>query len=343
LILRDLDVPKPLVVFMFSGQGSHYFQMGKDLWESHPVFRSQMQRGDSIVRSLLGRSVLDELYRYPISAPFDELIVSHAALIMVQHALFATLLSEGIEPDCVWGISAGEFAAGIAAGVWSLESALAASIEQARAVTNSCEPGGMLAVLGHPSLYQSLCVMREQTTLAGVNFDSHFVVAGPTKNLESVERCLGEKGISYQRLAIQFAFHSEAIDIARDSFLDFCETLPEFKLPQLTYFSGMTARFLRLIPRSYFWDVVRQPMKFYEGLMYLEREQSSVFLDCGPAGTLATFLKYTLPPHSASTCFSTMTTFHQGARNIQILKQQLEQKAPSHVSAERNFAVQQRH
>ena len=313
-----LDVTK--TVFMFSGQGSHYFQMGKDLWESHPVFRSQMERADAIVRPLLGRSVLDDLYRHPISDPFDELIISHPALIMVQHALFATLVTEGIEPDCVWGFSAGEFAAGIAAGVWSLESALAASVEQARLVSRSCAPGGMLAVLGPPSLYQSLRLIREHTTLAGVNFDSHFVVAGPAENLDRLERYLGENGTTYQRLAIRFAFHSDAIDIARDSFVDFCETLPEFKRPQLTYFSGMTARYLRAIPRSYFWDVVRQPMKFYEGLTYLEREQSSVFVDCGPAGTLATFLKYALPTSSPSIYFSTMNTFHQGTRNIEILK-----------------------
>lgn len=305
---------------MFSGQGSHYFQMGKDLWESHPVFRSEMERGDAIVRPLLGRSILNELYRHPISAPFDELIVSHPALIMIQHAMFATLLSEGIEPDCVWGISAGEFAAAIAAGVWSLENAIEASIEQARVVTRSCPPGGMLAVLGPPSLYESMRVIREHTTLAGINFDTHFVVAGSTENLERVERYLTESAINWQRLAIRFAFHSDAIDIARESFLDFCETLPEFKRPQLTYFSGMTARYLHQIPRSYFWDVVRQPMKFYEGMTCLEREQSSVYVDCGPAGTLATFLKYALPSHSGSTYFPTMTTFHQGTSNIQSLK-----------------------
>jgi hypothetical protein len=65
---------------------------------------------------------------------------------------------------------------------------------------------------------------------------------------------------------------------------------------------------------------VRQPMKFYEGMTCLEREQSSVYIDCGPAGTLATFLKYALPPHSESTYFPTMTTFHQGKSNIQNLK-----------------------
>jgi len=308
---------------MFSGQGSHYYQMGKDLWESHPVFRSEMERGDTIVRSLLGRSVLEEIYRHPISAPFDELTMSHPALIMVENALFATLASEGIQPDCVWGSSAGEFAAGIAAGVWSLESALAASIEQARHVACSCSPGGMLAVLGPPSLYYSLPLLRSHTTLAGVNFESHFVVSGLHKELEVVERCLAERGIIHQRLAIQFAFHSEAIDVVSDSFVRFCEALPEFKPPQLTFFSGMTAQYLPTIPRSYFWDVVRQPMKFHEGSMRLEREQSSVFVDCGPAGTLATFLKQTLPSHSRSAYFSTMTGFHQCTSNIRILKKHL--------------------
>ena len=99
---------------MFSGQGSHYYQMGKDLYESHPVFRSQMEQGDAIVRALAGRSVLDELFRHPISMPFDDLVISHPALIMLEYALFRVLVSEGIVPDCVWGSSAGEFAAGIA-------------------------------------------------------------------------------------------------------------------------------------------------------------------------------------------------------------------------------------
>lgn len=312
---------------MFSGQGSHYYQMGKDLWQSHPTFRLEMERGDAIVRSLLGRSVLDELYRHSISAPFNELIISHPALVMVEYAMFATLVSEGIEPDCVWGSSAGEFAAGIAAGVWSLESALAASIEQARQVSWSCSPGGMLAVLGSPSLYENSRLVREHTTLAGVNFDSHFVLSGSDKNLGIVERCLAERGTSCQRLAIQFAFHSEAIDIARDPFIRFCETLPKFNPPRLPYFSGMTAQYLRTIPASYFWDVVRQPISFHEGLVRLEGEQSSIFVDCGPAGTLANFVKYTLPSHSQSAYFSTMTAFHQCTKNIETLKGHLKERA----------------
>ena len=311
---------------MFSGLGSHYYQMGKDLWESHPVFRTQMERGDAIVQSLLGRSVLDELYSNPVSAPFEDLAISHPALVMVENALFATLLSEGVEPDCVWGSSAGEFAAGIAARVWSLESALAASVEQAIQVVRLCPPGGMLAILGPPSLYESSHVIREHTSLAGVNFNSHFVVSGPKVNVGLVERFISDTGKSCQRLGVPFAFHSAGIDLAEGSFARFCKTLPEFKPPQVAYFSGMTARYLTEIPRSYFWDVVRQPMKFYEGVTRLEQDQSSVFVDCGPAGTLATFIKYGLNAHSQSKVFSTMTGYHQGTVNLEILKNSLRGK-----------------
>jgi acyl transferase domain-containing protein len=329
-ILEDfLDPVRKPVVFLFSGQGSHYYQMGKDLYESHPVFRSQMERGDAIMQALLGRSVLDELYRHPISAPFDDLIISHPALVMVEHALLETLASEGIEPDCVWGSSAGEFVAGIAAGVWSLESALATSVEQATWVARSCPPGGMLAVLGPWSLYESSPVIYKHTVLAGVNFDRHFVVSGSTANLEMVERFLADHGTSYQRLAIPFAFHSSAIDAAREPFLGYCQTLPHFKAPQVRFLSGMTATYLTEVPPTYFWDVVRQPMRFQETLARAEREQPSVFVDCGPAGTSANFIKYNLPPHSESRYFSVLTVFRQGPQNLQLLKQYLAEETLS--------------
>jgi trans-AT polyketide synthase/acyltransferase/oxidoreductase domain-containing protein len=308
---------------MFSGQGSHYYQMGCDLWESHPVFRTRMERADALVQPLLGRSVLEELYGHPASRPCDDLAVSHPALVMVEHALWATLVSEGIEPDCLWGTSAGEFAAAVAAGIWSLESALATSVEQARQVARSCSPGGMLAVLGPRDLYDRSPVIREHTTLAGVSYDRHFVVSGSTPNLDRVERFLAERNIHCQRLAIPFAFHADGIDAARDAVVRFCHTLPPFKTPRVAYLSGMTAQYLSGVPRAYFWDVLRQPMRFYEGVTRLEQEQASVFVDCGPAGTSANFIKYGLPPRSRSICFPTMTAFHQGRANLEILKKQL--------------------
>jgi len=314
---------------MFSGQGSHYYQMGKDLYESHPVFRSQMEQSDAIVRALLGRSVLDELYGHPISMPFDNLVISHPALIMVEHALFKALVSEGIVPDCVWGSSAGEFAAGIAAGIWSLESALATSVEQATRVVRSCPPGGMLAILGPRSLYDNSQVIHDCTTLASVNFDQHFVVSGSTASLAMVERFLGDCGITHQRLAVAFAFHSDGIDLAKNSFLAYCQKLPSFKVPKVRFISGMTAAYLPEVPTSYFWEVVRQPIRFQETVASIEREQASIFVDCGPAGTSANFIKYNLGSHSQSRYFSILTVYHQSIQNLRILRELLAESCPT--------------
>ena len=50
------------LVFMFSGQGSHYYHMGRELYEDSAVFRQWMQRGDDALRSLGHASILEELY-----------------------------------------------------------------------------------------------------------------------------------------------------------------------------------------------------------------------------------------------------------------------------------------
>jgi acyl transferase domain-containing protein len=47
---------------MFSGQGSHYYQMGKALYEENPVFRRWMQDADAIYQDQVGLSIINELY-----------------------------------------------------------------------------------------------------------------------------------------------------------------------------------------------------------------------------------------------------------------------------------------
>ncbi|MCR8985513.1 acyltransferase domain-containing protein [Brevibacillus laterosporus] len=50
------------IVFMFSGQGSQYFQMGKELFDQNPSFRRWMLQLDRISSSITGESVLEILY-----------------------------------------------------------------------------------------------------------------------------------------------------------------------------------------------------------------------------------------------------------------------------------------
>ena len=187
----------------------------------------------------------------------------------------------------------------------------------------------MLAILGPRSLYDNSPEIRDCTTLAGVNFDQHFVVSGSTANLARVEHFLRDRGITHQRLAVAFAFHSSGIDLIKNSFLAYCHALPSFKPPQIRFLSGMTTTYLPEVSASYFWDVVRQQIRFQETVARMEREQASIFVDCGPAGTSANFIKYNLGPHSQSRYFSILTAYNQSTQNLQMLREFLAGTSPT--------------
>ena len=79
----DISMSKPLV-FMFSGQGSHYYHMGKELFEQHPGFRKWMHTLDTIVCDSMGESIVQILYdkksREQLKAKREEFVLDWAHL-----------------------------------------------------------------------------------------------------------------------------------------------------------------------------------------------------------------------------------------------------------------------
>ena len=98
--VRQADYPAP-VVWMFSGQGSQYFQMGRALYDKNRTFRVWMDRLDNVAADFVGQSIVGLLYEpgQSKSQPFDQTLYTHPALFMVQYALAKTLL-DLIDPLC---------------------------------------------------------------------------------------------------------------------------------------------------------------------------------------------------------------------------------------------------
>lgn len=301
-------------VFMFSGQGSHFFQMGRELFERNDVFRQWMTRLNQLALRLSGEDVLGAIYSRDRAEIFNRTLHTHPAIFIVEYSLAQCLLKAGIVPDVTLGASLGSFAASAIGGFTSAEDALVAVIRQAEALEGACEAGGMIAVLAEPGLYTQ-DFLRERSELAALNFDSHFVVSAPASNIATIEQALSRSSISYQRLAVSFAFHSRWIDAARAPFVSSIAQLDRSR-GRLPLACCRSASLLAEIPENFFWSAVRQPIRFQETIAELERHGACRYIDVGPSGTLATFAKYCLPAGSRSTTHAILTPYGRDRANL---------------------------
>jgi acyl transferase domain-containing protein len=289
----------PSTVFMFSGQGSQYFQMGRVLYEQHAVFAREMNEMDALLKSHASCSVLPSLYGgAPKSQTMDDILLSHPAIFMVEVALARTLMAEGVMPDLVLGASLGTMAAAVIAGQLDRDDALLSVSAQARCMVRHAAPGAMVAVLGETSLIDGLLASRK-AVVAARSFDGHFVASLPVASLPELDQVLDRTEAVRQRLPVPFAFHSPWIDDVRLPFLATLDALrPErSRIGVVCCASGETRH--EFVP-SRFWSVAREPIDFQRTLLGLEARGPHRYVDVGPSGTLATFSKYLLGERSAS-------------------------------------------
>ena len=306
-------------VFMFSGQGSQYFQMGRELFQQNQTFRDWMVRLDDIPRRFSGRSVIEVLYSdlYGKGDAFDRTLLTHPAIFMVEYSLAETLIDAGVRPDMVLGVSLGSFAAATVAGFIGVEDALTSVVRQAITFEEYCEPGGMTAVLADPALFAEQ-FFQGRCELAAVNFSSHFVVSARCAELAGIEAALDQQDVGYQRLPVSFPFHSQWIDKAKAPFESFMRSIPrrQGRLPLAC--CDQTA-VLSDLSDDYFWNVARHPVRFLETTARLEQQGARRYIDVGPAGTLATFLKYGMSATTKSTVHAILTPFGFDQKNLAAL------------------------
>ncbi len=313
------------IVFMFSGQGSQYYHMGKELYEKHPRFKMWMDHCDEIVTPLIGTSLIDVLYQEGVNKgmPFDQILYTNPALISIEYSIARILMEMGIQPNYVLGYSLGEISAAIISGVISLEDGLQFIVDSAQLLINESPAASMLAIINSPDIQSEFPHIFENCWLTGNNFENNFVVGGLIKDIEHLQIWLNNKNIAYQKLPVNYGFHTKLLNPLEQKWRQLIEEMDFFSM-RIPIISSSYSKILQDVDEEYFWQITRFSVDFKKTIDLLIKDNSFVFIDAGPSGSLATFIKYLIPNNSKSFSMEVMNQFGNDLRTLEKLRDELD-------------------
>ena len=288
---RSSDVDGRQVVFMFPGQGSQYVDMGRDLYDSLPLFRELVDECCSKLEPELGLDLRSVLFstagQSPASTPgLTSTDIVQPALFVVEYALARQLMAWGIRPAAMIGHSLGEYVAACVAGVISLDDALPLVAVRAR-LMGQMVPGKMLAVPLAADVLQRR--LDEQLSIAALNGPELTVVSGPEDAVERLRKALEREDVEARVLHTSHAFHSASMEPVLEPLAEHLAGI-ELRAPQIPYLSNLTGNWItaeQATAADYYLQHLRQSVRFADGLENLFEHGDWLLLEVGPGKVLS--------------------------------------------------------
>lgn len=296
-------------VFLFSGQGSQYFNMYLELFRQDKDFNNLVCELDGLFHEISGKSVVDYVYNPSKKKfeSFDDIIFSHLSLLILQYALAKTIMDKGVYPDILVGLSLGEYVALALSEVITVRDAIELVSFQAGLIKENCRNGFMLAILKNTDICEKLS-LHDMCEIALENCSGHFVVSGEKSRLNEIFSILQKNEISYQVLPVSYAFHSALLDVVSEDFKMFLKHI-EIKKSKIKIFSSISGKYISSIKPGYLWDIARSKIRFKDTIGVLEKDDPLHYIDLSPTGTLHNFVKYNLNNKSQS-CISSFNALY---------------------------------
>ena len=278
-------------IFLFSGQGSQYVGMAKELCEKYDAANAVFDTAEKV----LGYDLRAVTFDGP-DTELNKTVNSQPAIMACSLAAFEAAKAEGITFDGVAGHSLGEYAAMVAAGVVTMEDGFKLIKARAAAMQKAAEAnsGSMYAIIGLPAEEVEKICEETEGYVVPVNYNSavQTVIAGDTEACEAAAAKFAEMKKKAIKLNVASAFHSKLMQSAADEFVetanvDFYSNVLGTKLEDFSAMPDMLAKH------------IVSPVKFTSELAEMEKAGYENFIELGPNKVLTGLVKKTLKGKNA--------------------------------------------
>jgi acyl transferase domain-containing protein len=281
---------KPKIVFLYSGQGAQYKQMGETLYRTSPVFKHSLIRCAKILQKHKGIRLLDVLFDKKDDSQINQTEFTQPVLFAIQYSLTQLWKTFGFTPDIVLGHSIGEYAAACEAGVLSLEDALCLVAERGQCMQMTSSNGTMAIIRAEEERVNQYLQHFNfaDVTIAAVNGTDRLVISGEKVHVEEIVQLAQNEGIVTSYLNVSRAFHSPLMDPILERFAHQAEQIT-YQSPRIPLISNLTGRPLQNPPSATYWvHHLREAVRFKDGVEYvLANEGPCVWIEMGPTSLIS--------------------------------------------------------
>lgn len=290
------------IIFMFSGQGSEYSDMGLEIYRTETYFRQEIDRCFSLLEAIVGVNLKHLLYPALLgdaageSDKDDKTRTRYNAPIkfIFEYCLARLMIHWGIKPTAMIGHSFGEYLAACLAGVFSFEETLKLVVLRAE-LFSQLEEGSMMRIF--LSEQEILDILNETgldpyISLAAINMEKLCTVSGTVEAVEDLKKQLTEKGHKCQKLWVERAGHSKMVEAIMERFREKVAETQRHK-PGIPYISGLSGSWItdeEAVDPAYYSRHLRQPIRFFDGLTELFKIENAIFVQIGADLSLANFV-----------------------------------------------------
>ncbi|HZZ38230.1 MAG TPA: type I polyketide synthase [Acidobacteriaceae bacterium] len=289
--VQPRDASPGRIGYLFTGQGSQYAGMGRELYESSAVYREAVERCSAVWQKQTGASLKQALYG---GSDLKEAREAQPALFALEYGLAELWRSWGVKPALVLGHSLGEYVAAVVAGLLTLEDGLRLVHARAELMDRLAVRGGMRAVAADVDrVRKALGGWESEVAIAAINGPASVVISGSIEGLKAVVGKLEAEGVRTRELEVSHAFHSPLLEPILEEFEERAGKVT-FGKPRVRVVSNVTGRLAGAgeMDRARYWrEHMGQTVQFHAGLQAAIAAGCTTFIEIGPQPHLLSLAK----------------------------------------------------